>query len=104
MQIKQKLESKNHEALRIYVRKQPGTEQVKDYDKLKPHFSFFSAKEKKESNRAVLLQNHFMRSQRPFRAEAVALPSGFVFQTYICCTERLIILRDNYCQVPKCAQ
>lgn len=72
MQIKQKLESKNHEALWIYVRKQPGTEQVKDYDKLKPHVSFFSAKEKKESNRAVLLQNHFTRSQRPFRAEAVS--------------------------------
>lgn len=48
MQIKQKLESKNHEALWIYVRKQPGTEQVKDYDKLKPHFSFFSAKEKRK--------------------------------------------------------
>lgn len=65
MQIKQKLENKNHEALWIYVRKQPGTEQVKDYDKLKPHSSFFSAKGKEKSNRAVLLQNDFARSQRP---------------------------------------
>lgn len=77
------------------------TLQVRDYNKLKYLFYFiFSAK----SSHASSFQNHFTWSQKSFKGGVVCLPSVFHIPGICLFHSVLIILGDNYCQVPKCVQ